>query len=70
MNIYSVLDKELERMHKLLGAYMALPASNNYMIPEIYKRIVVIQDSLLEAAKNNDELIQQKVAELAFTDSK
>jgi hypothetical protein len=70
MNIYSVLDKELERMHELLSAYMTLRASNNHMIPEIYKRIVVIQDSLLEAAKNNDELIQQKVAELAFTDSK
>jgi hypothetical protein len=35
-------------------------------IPQIYKRILDIQDLLLKALVSHDEIIQEKVAELAL----
>ena len=79
-NIYSILDNELARMHALLQVYLGLPPEpppqskyHNYTpypqtdVPEIYKRIVAIQDTVIKAAINVDPAIQEKVAELALT---
>lgn len=78
MNVYTLLDKELERMHDLMKIYLSLPVNKHDFphntaqapIPEIYKRILHLQDSLLAFAKNSDAAIQEKIAELALTDSK
>lgn len=84
INIYSILDNEMNRMHGLLQTYMTLPQRDNYNssygglssassfsshaggIPQIYKRIIDIQDLLLKALVAHDEVIQEKVAELAL----
>jgi hypothetical protein len=83
LNLYSILDNEMARMHSLLQAYMTLPQHNDtgYSgishgssfgaarrdVPEIYKRIVKMQDLLIQAVAQHDPLIQEKVAELALT---
>jgi hypothetical protein len=81
VNLYGILDNELQRMHDLLKVYMTLPKdemrythinSSTYMpqtssISEIYKRILEIQSTLLENVITSDRSIQDKIAELALT---
>lgn len=80
LNIYGVLDNELGRMHQLMLTYLALtqypaqPYHSNHGsshspadMSEFYKRITKMQDMLMGVAAKHDELIQQKVAELALT---
>lgn len=87
INLYSILDNEMARMHALLQTYMTLPKQDVYTqtygglsnhtsitnhltsIPQIYKRILDIQDLLLKALVVHDEAIQEKVAELALMGS-
>lgn len=70
-NIYSIVDKELERMHNLMRTYVTMRSNNNYhhndSVNEIYRRIIEMQDILLKALSSHDENIQNKVAELALT---
>lgn len=84
LNLYGILDNEMSRMHALLQAYLALPSEDNGYgvshhrsfsskrqdIPELYKRIIHMQDTLLTALASHDKLIQDKVAELALTGDK
>lgn len=79
INIYEVYDNELARMHALLIHYMQLPTENNYsrvtgpsssqynQMSTIYKRLLEMQTHLIDAFKGRDEVIQNKVAELALT---
>lgn len=83
LNLYGILDNEMARMHALLQTYMTLPQQDSHNpygglsanrsfsshggSPEIYKRIIKMQDLLLEAVVSHDEIIQEKVAELALT---
>ncbi len=39
-------------------------------LPEIYKRILTMQDLLLKAVTSHDTVIQEKIAELALTGDK
>lgn len=84
VNLYTILDNEMARMHALLQTYMTRPQKDHYTssygglssassfsshqggIPQIYKRILDIQDLLLKALVSHDEIIQEKVAELAL----
>ena len=80
INIYSLLDAELARMHILLASYLALPEnrsqpyhsysgsgySNLGNTSVIYQRIIDLQDILLKVALSADKEIQEKVAELAL----
>jgi hypothetical protein len=79
MNVYSVLNDELNRMHDLMKLYLSLPREPTYastslggsnmphaMVTPIYKRIIEIQDILLKAVSEHDALVQEKVAELAM----
>lgn len=80
VNIYSVLNDELSRMHDLMKVYLNLPkdpasysssslgamVAPHTMVTPIYKRITEIQDILLKAIKEHDAIVQQKVAELAI----
>jgi hypothetical protein len=72
-NIYSVIDNELSRMHKLLHWYLQLPRgtattnqSTYQSTSELYKRIVAMQDVTLKMASEVDPAIQEKIAELAL----
>ena len=79
INIYEVFDNELARMHSLLAIYMQLPKEESYSrvtgpshtqtqhMSAIYKRIIDMQDILIKQFANHDEIIQNKVAELALT---
>lgn len=82
VNAYMSLDNELERMHELLKLYMTLPQTQNTYassnstfspsktnMPEIYRRILEMQNVLLASVCSADKLIQEKVAELALTGS-
>lgn len=81
INIYTILDNELTRMHALLQTYLTLPkdppqyssahssyasSSSHSGMPLFYNRICHIQDLLLQALVSHDEIIQEKVAELAL----
>lgn len=83
LNLYGILDNELERMHALMHVYMQKPKEDHYarrstMSPckptgemsTIFARIVEMQDVLIAALKAHDPLIQEKVAELALTGTK
>lgn len=82
INIYQVYDSELERMHRLLHTYISLPqdqigysknptysntTGQNHQLGTIYKRILEMQNVLIKSFAERDELIQEKVAELALT---
>lgn len=81
VNVYGVLDNELERMHELLRVYMSMPKhpdrhmSAHYSnsqpshgdLGTIYKRIIDMQQIMLTALASHDKNIQEKVAELALT---
>lgn len=80
LNIYIVLDNELQRMHQLMHLYMQLPTSNyqqqssyssnttnTHLLPPIFTRIKELQDVMLDIARDHDKEIQAKVAELAMT---
>lgn len=85
VNLYGILDNELQRMHALMQTYLTLPqqpahynsAGGGYTynpavsnMPMIYQRIVEIQDLMLKALIAHDEVIQDKVAELALMGTK
>jgi hypothetical protein len=70
VNLYNVLDNELERMHKILHTFIAATNGSdaaNANIAAVYQRVAMLQDKLLLAVDKHDALIQEKVAELAFT---
>jgi hypothetical protein len=68
-NAYDLLDKELDRLHKLLITLQAqeMTASrygggyNNHM--PVWERIIHIQDILLKSYQANDQALQEKIAE-------
>ena len=72
-NIYQVLDNELERLHRIMnrdyhsqtGGFQRYGSMQDNQFA--YSRIQKIQDILLDAVKTHDALVQEKVAELAFT---
>ena len=80
VNLYGIMDAELQRMHTLMHAYMALPkepaqygsySSSAMLQPhsnlgEIYKRIVTMQDLLLQSLISHDKELQDRIAELAL----
>lgn len=85
-NIYSLLDKELERLHRLLESmshyrsreysmeaeryyrqFGHYPRDNYSDGTQVYKRILQIQDIVLKGFESRDQIIQEKVAELALT---
>ncbi len=77
-NLYQLVDKELDRMHDLLklsitvenatrpsgGYYSSATGVDSY---SLIKRIVMFQDSLMNALTVHDVAVQEKVAELALT---
>ena len=75
VNIYQLLDNELGRMHQLLTLYLSMPKDtsttyanvNHNGLGTIYKRMLEMQDIMLKSFETRDELIQEKVAEMAFT---
>lgn len=53
------------------GATTSTNSSRNpYHASKIFDRIQLLQEALIQAIKNNDQLVQEKVAELALTDAK
>jgi hypothetical protein len=64
VNAYYVLDRELERMHTLLDRFGKRNEGN---AQELYTRIKLMQETLLESVKNGDEKLQEKIAEFALT---
>lgn len=79
VNVYSLMDKELERMHELLRTYILhpqehqqAPSSRSHQsqqsnIPLLWKRILEMQELVMTEFKGHDKAIQQAVAEVAFT---
>lgn len=63
-NLFTVLNSELERLHKLLELSLK-HIKNEDNIQSIYKRIKELQQVLIEAAeKNSTECIQKELASL------
>jgi hypothetical protein len=80
VNLYGILDNELSRMHDLMRVYLALPKEPQYGhvsghssytphhdMGEIYRRIVNLQDLLLQSLISHDKELQERIAELALT---
>ena len=83
LNLYGIMDNELARMHDLMRIYLALPkedaiSSRNYHPPginmsasasmgELYRRILTLQDVLLQSLISHDKELQNRIAELALT---
>jgi hypothetical protein len=80
LNLYGVLDNELGRMHELLktfishtnahrdpNSYPRYTSVNDDNITEVFQRIVLVQNIIIKAVHKHDELVQDKVAELALT---
>jgi hypothetical protein len=83
LNLYGIMDNELARMHSMFHAYLALPkepmhysSAHAYGAPsqhqlsdmsEIYKRIITMQDLLLQSLISHDKELQERIAELALT---
>ena len=77
LNLYGIMDNELQRMHTLLNTFLTLPnqvnQNNGYSsygssTSEIYKRIVTMQDLLLQSVISHDRELQERIAELALMD--
>ena len=71
-NVYDLLDKELDRLHKLLASQLdeeARGVSHRYggggYHPQqpVWERIVHIQDFILKSYQANDQALQEKIAE-------
>jgi hypothetical protein len=69
VNIYGVINGELERMHSQLSMYLKLPNPENTMANAsvLYKRIVELQEIVIAEFKGADKKIQDAIAEVAFT---
>ena len=82
LNIYGVLDNELTRLHRLVETYLhheqrqsrgGMGYGGNAGYPgyedanSIYRRIIEIQNIMLQAVAGSDTKIQEAVAELALT---
>jgi hypothetical protein len=78
VNLYSLVDRELDRMYDLMKLHATKARSTNDTFHQMYgardpleevlsRRITLFQDVLLEALKTHDSAIQEKVAELALT---
>ena len=80
INIYGVLDNELTRLHRLVETYLHHEqrqsrdmryGHSGYPGHEdagaIYRRILEIQNIMLQAVAGSDAKIQEAVAELALT---
>lgn len=80
LNIYGVLDNELTRLHRLVETYLhhnersardMRYGHGGYPSHEdagaIYRRILEIQNIMLQAVAGSDAKIQEAVAELALT---
>ena len=81
LNVYGVFDNEMARMHDLLKHIMTLPPHmqtshgrgmhyNHDPYPEIaavYSRIMEMQTVVVNALTGRDQVIQDKVAEMALT---
>jgi hypothetical protein len=65
-NVYDLLDKELERLHRLLLALQAQDSGHGrYGEPGVlvWERIIHIQDFILKSYQANDQALQEKIAE-------
>lgn len=80
LNLYGILDNEMSRMHVLLQAYLSTSSQSvSYNSPhpytaaqtarDIYDRILMMQDMLLKAVIAHDLVLQEKIAELALTET-
>lgn len=75
INIYGIMDSELERMHRLLQLEIETRNKNNgfasfgsgLTFERVYGRIEKMQQILCSALAQHDSAIQEKVAEMAFT---
>lgn len=84
LNMYGILDNELTRMHELMRAFMTLPKDPPHYsshssygghpytsdLGEIYKRIITMQDLLMQSLISHDKDLQERIAELALMGSK
>lgn len=75
-NIYSVLDNEMARLHDLIHMYTNHPVRSANIstydphasqIANTTKRLYEMQSVLLDAFKQHEPAIQEKIAELALT---
>jgi hypothetical protein len=81
LNVYGLMDNEMARMHDLFQVYLTMPKHNSLHmngtsyghqpshteLPVIFNRIIEMQQIIMSSLAGSDELIQQKVAELALT---
>lgn len=74
VNLYGLLNQEMDRMHSLLLALMAtkIPVDHSRRYHpldehQIFARIQEMQSFVLKAIEAHDPVIQEKVAELALT---
>jgi hypothetical protein len=78
MNIYELINNELERLHKALAQSSKRPDHRYLSVDGIHysgdpspdgiaDRIRIIQDKMLEVFVAHDAEVQKKVAELALT---
>lgn len=74
VNLYGILDNELARMHVLMHAFINdnkgssvdQYGNHNHEVAEIFKRVVTMQDLLLQSLISHDRLLQERIAELAL----
>ena len=67
LQTYMTLPKEDSYQRSSYGGLSSHTSfSSHGGMPQIYKRIIDIQDLLLKALVSHDEIIQEKVAELAL----
>lgn len=77
VNVYGVIDNELQRLHDLLRLEMSIQRSDSREFqrfsaspstPQVIRqRIWEFQDVIITAMKEHDKVVQEKVAELALT---
>lgn len=70
MQAYLALPKETTYSSSYGGLSSTNSLSSHAPVPAIYKRIIEMQDLMLKALVAHDEVIQEKVAELALMGNK
>lgn len=72
VNLYDLMDKELDRQHELLKTLIVTEAQNNIntwdkLSTKVWERVTRMSDALTDAVRNHDKNVQERVAEMALT---
>lgn len=72
INLYDLMDRELDRQHELLRTLIVTEAQRDVnswdkLSNKVWDRVTHMADALTEAVRNHDKTVQERVAEMALT---